>query len=106
MSDEQPVPSESQDPLDALRERMMADARETCWCRKTRKPCEVHDAFEDGIIAVLDALEQVGWQHVVQNPDGSPRYCGLSEMDHRSRLYHYVPVYRLGDFGSYQDPRS
>ena len=46
------------------RELALADAEETgCWCADRRKRCERHDAFEDGVIACIEALKsaQLGW---------------------------------------------
>lgn len=58
--------SEEVSPLDeqrAVATRLTDAAREGCWCEPLRKPCERHDAFEDGVLAVLAEMHYVGYWH-------------------------------------------
>lgn len=43
--------------LDAARLMLNKQVRGGCWCFSTVKPCEVHDAYDDGICALIDVLQ-------------------------------------------------
>jgi hypothetical protein len=49
-----------QSSLETLRLALLSEARSSCWCKTRRKPCEVHDAYDDGLCAMVDGLMRVG----------------------------------------------
>jgi len=46
-------------PSDDTYDELMRRARDACWCSQYRKPCEVHDAYGDGLEAMQAAW--VAW---------------------------------------------
>lgn len=45
----------------AMYHALSDESRKDCYCAPLRKPCERHDAWQDGALEVLCALRHVGW---------------------------------------------
>jgi hypothetical protein len=41
----------------ARREELNVEARRDCWCATIHKPCPEHDAYDDGMLAIIDLIE-------------------------------------------------
>lgn len=72
--------------LDDLRLALLRVARQGCWCEHRRKPCETHDAFDDGLCVMMGSLTQVGpisTEEFVSRTTHDEPLWGVSEEGHR-----------------------
>lgn len=80
--------------LDRLRIALNLAARQGCWCLSSSRLCVEHDRFDDGVVAVMEALTDTGWSchHAPNSRPDLPRFMRFHDknsvhMDGCRRLY-------------------
>lgn len=54
------LPPMTEGDAEVLAERLETSARKGCWCETTRKPCENHDHYIDGMYDLIRAMTHFG----------------------------------------------